>query len=69
MLYNIVHIGVGVEKRKKLYESRKRFNLLIEEALYSEIEGRSKQRFMSMTAYITKAIIKWIENERRFDEK
>jgi hypothetical protein len=58
-----------MQKRKKLYEKRKRFNLLLEEALYSEIEGRCNQRFMSMTAYITKAIIKWIENERRFDEK
>lgn len=58
-----------MNKRKKLYESRKRFNLLLEDALYSEIEGRSQERFLSMTAYITRAIIKWIEYERKFDEQ
>jgi hypothetical protein len=55
--------------RKKLYEKRRGFRLLLEPALYSEIEGRSKQRFISMTAYMTRAIIRWIENERKFDEK
>lgn len=58
-----------MQKRKKLYEKRKRFNLLLEEALYSEIEGRAKQRFMSMTAYINRAVIRMIEEERKYDPR
>lgn len=56
-------------RMKKFAEPRKRFNLLIEEALYSEIEGRSKQRFMSMTAYMTRAIIRQIEEDRKYDPR
>jgi hypothetical protein len=58
-----------MEKRKKIYEKRKRFNLLLEEALYSEIEGRCNQRFMSMTAYMTRAIIRQIEEDRKYDPR
>ncbi len=58
-----------MQKRKKLYEKRKRFNMLLEEALYSEIEGRAKQRFMSMTAYVTRAVIRMIEEERKYDPR
>jgi hypothetical protein len=53
--------------RKKIYGDRRGFRLLLETALYSEIEARAKQRFMSMTAYITRALVKWIENERKYE--
>lgn len=56
-------------RMKKFPQKRKRFNMLLEEALYSEIEGRAKQRFMSMTAYITRAVIRMIEEERKYDPR
>jgi hypothetical protein len=56
-------------RMKKFYEPRKRFNLLIEEALYSEIEARSKQRFLSMTAWITRALIRQLEEDRKYDPR
>lgn len=58
-----------MKKRKKLYEVRRSFNLLLDPALHSEIEARSKQRFLSMTAYITRAIVKQIDYERKYEEK
>lgn len=58
-----------MKTNKKIYEKRIGFRLLLEPALHSEIEARSQQRHISMTAYITRAIIKLINHERMYDEK
>ncbi len=60
-------MGEDVKTNKKIYEDRKAFRLLLEKALHSEIGGRARQRHISMTAYITRAIIRQIEEDRRYD--
>ncbi len=55
-------------KKKRFEEKRKGFRLLLEPRLYDEIMIRARQRFHSMTAYITKAILDRIAYEEKFDK-
>lgn len=57
-----------MKKRRKLFETkRKGFRLLLDPFLYDDIMMRSRQRGISMTAYITKAALDRIERERKYE--
>ncbi len=57
-----------MKKRKKTYEqARVSFRLMIQPEIYDEIKKRSRERFQTITGYITKAVIDRIFNEKRYE--
>jgi hypothetical protein len=54
--------------RTRVYKDpRKAFRLMLDPKLYDEINARAQQRFMSMTAYMVRAILLQIEQEKKFE--
>lgn len=57
-----------VKKRKKTYEKERiAFRLMVQQEVYDEIKKRSRERFQSMTGYITKAVIDRILSEKKYE--
>lgn len=57
-----------MKKRRKLFETkRKGFRLLLDPDIYEDVMMRSRQRAVSMTAYITKAILDRILYEKKYE--
>lgn len=57
-----------MKKRKKTYEKgRVAFRLMIEQEVYEEIKKRSRERFQTITGYITKAVIDRILSEKQYE--
>lgn len=56
-----------MKTNKKIYGDRKSMRLQLEIPLASEVLARSRQQRLSMTAYIARAIVRWIEHERKFE--
>lgn len=51
----------------KIYDDRVAFRFLMERVLKSEATGRARQRHMSLTAYMTRALVRQIQEDRKYD--
>lgn len=58
-----------MKTNRRRYEIRRGFRLLLKPELYSEIDVLSKEQGMSMTGFITRAVIRFMKHEDKFDEQ
>jgi len=56
-----------MKTNKKIYEDRVAFRFLLAKALHSEVFARSRQRGISMTAYMTRALVRQVQEDRKYD--